>query len=107
MCKDRTGRSPRRRRHRNDRLGVAIRGKRDGPPFARPSRICASPIPSIRAPVMTGYVHGYGTPEQRRLVEQAEHWRHRLIRDGTQLEPGTGVLEGGPGGGAVLGGRGV
>ena len=37
---------------------------------------------------MTGYVHGYGTPEQERLVEQAEHWRHRLIRDGTQLEPG-------------------
>ena len=35
---------------------------------------------------VTGYVHGYGTPEQERLVEQAEHWRHRLIRDGSQLE---------------------
>jgi SAM-dependent methyltransferase len=51
---------------------------------------------------MTGYVHGYGTPEQRRLVEQAEHWRHRLIRDGTQLEPGTRLLEVGTGVGAVL-----
>jgi hypothetical protein len=41
---------------------------------------------------MTGYVHGYGTPEQERLVEQAEHWRHRLISDGTRLEPGTRLL---------------
>jgi ubiquinone/menaquinone biosynthesis C-methylase UbiE len=48
------------------------------------------------------YVHGYGTPEQERLVEQAEHWRHRLIRDGTQLEPGTRLLEVGCGVGAVL-----
>ena len=51
---------------------------------------------------MTGYVHGYGTPEQERLVEQAEHWRDRLIRDGTQLEPGTRLLEVGTGVGAVL-----
>jgi len=51
---------------------------------------------------MTGYVHGYGTPEQERLVEQAEHWRHRLIRDGTELEPGTCLLEVGCGVGAVL-----
>jgi SAM-dependent methyltransferase len=51
---------------------------------------------------MTAYVHGYGTPEQERLVEQAEHWRHRLIRDGTQLEPGTRLLEVGCGVGAVL-----
>jgi SAM-dependent methyltransferase len=51
---------------------------------------------------VTGYVHGYGTPEQERLVEQAEHWRHRLIRDGTQLEPGTRLLEVGCGVGAVL-----
>jgi hypothetical protein len=43
---------------------------------------------TIMQPV-TQYVHGYGTPEQERLVEQAEHWRHRLIRDGTKLEPGT------------------
>jgi ubiquinone/menaquinone biosynthesis C-methylase UbiE len=48
------------------------------------------------------YVHGYGTPEQERLVAQAEHWRHRLIRDGTELEPGTRLLELGCGVGAVL-----
>ncbi len=51
---------------------------------------------------MTEYVHGYGTPEQERLVEQAEHWRHRLIRHGTQLEAGTRLLEVGCGVGAVL-----
>ena len=51
---------------------------------------------------MTDYVHGYGTPEQERLVEQAEHWRHRLISDGTNLEPGTRLLEVGCGVGAVL-----
>jgi ubiquinone/menaquinone biosynthesis C-methylase UbiE len=48
------------------------------------------------------YVHGYGTPEQERLVEQAEHWRHGLIRDGTSLEPGARLLEIGCGVGAVL-----
>jgi ubiquinone/menaquinone biosynthesis C-methylase UbiE len=52
---------------------------------------------------VTGYVHGYGTPEQERLVEQAEHWRHGLIRDGTKLAPGTRLLEVGCGVGAVLG----
>jgi ubiquinone/menaquinone biosynthesis C-methylase UbiE len=51
---------------------------------------------------MTEYVHGYGPPEYERLVQQAEHWRHRLIRDGTQLEPGTRLLEVGCGVGAVL-----
>jgi SAM-dependent methyltransferase len=49
-----------------------------------------------------GYVHGYGTPEQERLVVQAEHWRHRLIRNGTELEPGMRLLEVGCGVGAVL-----
>jgi ubiquinone/menaquinone biosynthesis C-methylase UbiE len=48
------------------------------------------------------YVHGYATPEQERLVAQAEHWRHDLIRDGTRLEPGTRLLEIGCGVGAVL-----
>jgi ubiquinone/menaquinone biosynthesis C-methylase UbiE len=51
---------------------------------------------------MVEYVHGYGTREQQRLVEQAEHWRHRLIADGTTLEPGTRLLEVGCGVGAVL-----
>jgi ubiquinone/menaquinone biosynthesis C-methylase UbiE len=51
---------------------------------------------------MTDYVHGYGTREQQRLVEQAEHWRQRLIRDGTELAPGTRLLEVGCGVGAVL-----
>ena len=51
---------------------------------------------------MTEYVHGYGTPEQERLVQQAEHWRHRLIADDTQLEAGTRLLEVGTGVGAVL-----
>jgi SAM-dependent methyltransferase len=51
---------------------------------------------------MTDYVHGYGTREQERLVEQAEHWRHRLIADGTTLPPGTRLLEVGCGVGAVL-----
>jgi ubiquinone/menaquinone biosynthesis C-methylase UbiE len=51
---------------------------------------------------VTAYVHGYGTPEQERLVRQAEHWRHRLIRDGTELEPGTRLIEVGTGVGAVL-----
>jgi ubiquinone/menaquinone biosynthesis C-methylase UbiE len=51
---------------------------------------------------VTSYVHGYGTREQQRLVEQAEHWRHRLIRDGTELPPGTRLLEVGCGAGAVL-----
>ncbi|HKG44238.1 MAG TPA: methyltransferase domain-containing protein [Gaiellaceae bacterium] len=50
----------------------------------------------------TGYVHGYGTPEQERLVVQADHWRHRLIREGTQLAPGARLLEIGCGVGAVL-----
>ena len=51
---------------------------------------------------MTDYVHGYGTREQQRLVEQAEHWREGLIRDGTRLPPGTRLLEVGCGVGAVL-----
>jgi ubiquinone/menaquinone biosynthesis C-methylase UbiE len=51
---------------------------------------------------MAEYVHGYGTREQERLVEQAEHWRERLIVHGTTLDPGTRLLELGCGVGAVL-----
>jgi len=50
---------------------------------------------------VTTYVHGYGTPEQERLIAQAEHWR-RLIGDGTELAPATRLLEVGCGVGAVL-----
>jgi ubiquinone/menaquinone biosynthesis C-methylase UbiE len=57
---------------------------------------------ALYRPCVAGYVHGYATPEQERLIGQAEHWRHRLIRDGTQLEPGTRLLEVGCGVGAVL-----
>jgi ubiquinone/menaquinone biosynthesis C-methylase UbiE len=48
------------------------------------------------------YVHGYATPEQQRLVAQAEHWRHDLIGEGTTLAPGTRLLEVGCGVGAVM-----
>ena len=50
-----------------------------------------------------GYVHGYATEEQERLVAQAEHWREELILAGTVLAPGTRLLEVGCGVGAVLG----
>jgi ubiquinone/menaquinone biosynthesis C-methylase UbiE len=53
--------------------------------------------------VADGYVHGYATNEQVRLVAQAEHWRNELILDGTRLSPGTRLLEIGCGVGAVLG----
>src|SRR4051794_41975027 len=53
-------------------------------------------------PCVTGYVHGYATPEQERLLAQAEHWRHRLICDGTELQPRTRLLEVGCGAGALL-----
>jgi ubiquinone/menaquinone biosynthesis C-methylase UbiE len=50
-----------------------------------------------------GYVHGYATEEQQRLIAQAEHWREELILPGTVLPPGTRLLEVGCGVGAVLG----
>jgi ubiquinone/menaquinone biosynthesis C-methylase UbiE len=53
--------------------------------------------------VTEGYVHGYGTDEQERLIVQAEHWRDELIVDATVLAPGTRLLEVGCGVGAVLG----
>ena len=52
--------------------------------------------------VPAGYLHGYGTPEQEGLIEQAEHRRETLILDGTTLQPGTRLLEVGCGVGAVL-----
>jgi ubiquinone/menaquinone biosynthesis C-methylase UbiE len=53
--------------------------------------------------VTDAYVHGYTPEEQQRLVEQAEHWRDELILPGTELPPGTRLLEVGCGVGAVLG----
>ncbi len=50
-----------------------------------------------------GYVHGYATEEQERLLQQAEHWRDDLILDGTSIAPGARLLEVGCGVGAVLG----
>ena len=50
-----------------------------------------------------GYVHGYASDEQERLLLQAEHWREELILSGTTLAPGTRLLEVGCGVGAVLG----
>jgi ubiquinone/menaquinone biosynthesis C-methylase UbiE len=49
-----------------------------------------------------GYVHGYASEEQERLLAQAEHWRDELILSGTELAPGTRLLEVGCGVGAVL-----
>jgi ubiquinone/menaquinone biosynthesis C-methylase UbiE len=53
--------------------------------------------------VTGGYVHGYASDEQVRLLEQAEHWREELILSGTTLVAGTRLLEVGCGVGAVLG----
>jgi ubiquinone/menaquinone biosynthesis C-methylase UbiE len=53
--------------------------------------------------VTEDYVHGYATPEQERLLRQAEHWRDELILAGTTLATGTRLLEVGCGVGAVLG----
>jgi ubiquinone/menaquinone biosynthesis C-methylase UbiE len=49
-----------------------------------------------------GYIHGYASKEQQRLIAQAEFWRDRVILDGTVLAPGTRLLEVGVGVGAVL-----
>jgi ubiquinone/menaquinone biosynthesis C-methylase UbiE len=49
------------------------------------------------------YLHGYSADEQRRLVEQAEYWRDRLILPGLPYVPGQRLLDVGCGAGAVLG----
>lgn len=49
------------------------------------------------------YIHGYERSEADRLSAQAEFWRERIILPGTDLRPGTRLLEIGCGVGAVLG----
>jgi len=49
------------------------------------------------------YLHGYTPAEQRRLVEQAEYWRDRLILPDLPYSPGERLLDVGCGAGAVLG----
>ncbi|MET8827867.1 class I SAM-dependent methyltransferase [Streptomyces sp. NPDC004610] len=58
---------------------------------------------TAQPPAHGSYVHGYTPREQRRLIEQGEFWKHRLILDGTELPPGTRLLDVGCGAGAVLG----
>jgi ubiquinone/menaquinone biosynthesis C-methylase UbiE len=49
------------------------------------------------------YVHGYATEEQRRLIEQAEYWRNKLLLRDLKISAGEHLLELGCGVGAVLG----
>lgn len=54
-------------------------------------------------PTNPTYLHGYSSAEQRRLVEQAEYWRERLILPDLPYRPGERLLDVGCGAGAVLG----
>ncbi|KST65155.1 class I SAM-dependent methyltransferase [Mastigocoleus testarum] len=51
----------------------------------------------------TGYVHGYSTEEQQRLVKQAKYWQDKLILKDLHFPAGEHLLEIGCGVGAVLG----
>ncbi len=50
-----------------------------------------------------GYLHGYDTDEQRRLIAQAEYWRDKVIVPGLGYRAGETLLDIGCGVGAVLG----
>jgi ubiquinone/menaquinone biosynthesis C-methylase UbiE len=52
---------------------------------------------------MAGYLHGYESDEQRRLIDQAAYWREKVITPGLGYRPGESVLDIGCGVGAVLG----
>jgi ubiquinone/menaquinone biosynthesis C-methylase UbiE len=49
------------------------------------------------------YIHGYSDTEQKRLIQQAEYWRHDLILRELNYKSGDKLLEIGCGAGAVLG----
>lgn len=49
------------------------------------------------------YLHGYTPEEQRRLIEQADYWRERLILPDLPYRAGERLLDVGCGAGAVLG----
>ncbi|HEY4278653.1 MAG TPA: class I SAM-dependent methyltransferase [Conexibacter sp.] len=83
------------------------------PPFALGGQAATHPIKDTTrmtdsettpaAEGSPGYLHGYATREQERLVAQAEFWREQVITDtSTRLAPGTRLLDVGVGVGAVL-----
>jgi ubiquinone/menaquinone biosynthesis C-methylase UbiE len=49
------------------------------------------------------YIHGYSDTEQKRLIQQAEYWRDKLILKDLDYQGGDKLLEIGCGAGAVLG----
>ena len=49
------------------------------------------------------YIHGYSEQEQKRLIQQAEYWRRKLILKDINYQAGENLLEIGCGAGAVLG----
>lgn len=61
-----------------------------------------APTSAILSVMSDGYIHGFSDDERRRLVEQAELWRERLLVPGLDYQPGDRLLEVGCGVGAVL-----
>ncbi len=49
------------------------------------------------------YIHGYSVQEQKRLIQQEEYWRKKLILQDVNYQSGEKLLEIGCGAGAVLG----
>ncbi len=61
------------------------------------------PCVIMRAMTDSSYIHGHDAAEQRRLIAQAEYWRHSLILPDLPYAPGERLLDIGCGVGAVLG----